>query len=90
MTEDYTKQLREYLKRNLAKGYNLEALRIALIKQNYSKILVAKAIEKVNEELAKSVPLFKEKPKIKHEIIDEYDNPVTIKKSFFRIIFRRQ
>jgi hypothetical protein len=79
--------LLEYLKKNIEKGYTLESLKIALIRQGYSSISIEQAIRKFNEELSKKVPVFKEKPKIRYEIFDEQDRPVKIKKPFWRRFF---
>lgn len=49
--EDYIKEAVEYLKRNVAKGYSLEALKWALINQGKSRVLVEKAVEAVKKEL---------------------------------------
>ncbi len=87
MATDSQNDLVEYLRKNLAKGYTLESLKIALLRQNYSRITIEQAIRKVNEQLAKQAPKFREKPKIKYEIIDEHDKPVKIKKPFWKRIF---
>lgn len=81
------KKLVEYIKRNLKKGYTLEALRWALINQDYSKVLIQKAIDEANKDLAKEAPVLKEKPRITYQVIDEDDKPITIKKSFWRRMF---
>jgi len=86
------KNLVDYLKKNLAKGYSFESLKWALINQGYSKAIIERAIIQANKELAEKAPVIKEKPRIKYEIIDENDNPITIKKSFWKKIsnfFRR-
>ena len=75
-----------YFKKNISKGYTFESLQWALINQGYSKMVVEKAIEQTHQELAEKAPVLKEKPKIKYEIIDENDNPITIKKSFWKKI----
>ena len=74
--KDHIQQLAEYIKRNLAKGYTLDALRFSLIKQGYSRISVEKAIELANQQLAASAPEMKEKPKITYTLLDEYNNPI--------------
>lgn len=66
---DYTQQLADYIKRNIAKGYTLEALKWALISQGYTRVAVEKAIKIANQQLAESAPKMKEKPVIKREII---------------------
>ncbi len=87
MADNYKKQLVDYFKKNLVKGYSSDALKIALIKQDYSRTVIDKAIEQANKELAERVPLFKEKPKIKYEVLNEKDKPVIIKKSWLKRIF---
>lgn len=68
---DYVQQLADYIKKNLAKGYTLDALRFSLIEQGYSRISVEKAIEVANQQLAASAPLMKEKPQINYKVIPE-------------------
>ncbi len=80
----YRKLLVEYLRKNLVKGYPVDSLRYALINQGYPRALVELAIEEANKELAKRAPVLKEKPVIKYEIIDENDNPVVIKKPWWK------
>ncbi len=84
---NYKKGLVDYFKKNLKKGYTSDSLKIALINQGYSRIAVEKAIEEAHKELAKKAPILKEKPKIKYEIIDEYNNPIFIKKPWWKRIF---
>jgi len=88
MTTNPHNELLNYFKKNLSKGYTLESLKIALVKQGYSSVSISRALKEINEELAKKAPVFKEKPKIKYEIIDENDNPIEMKKSIFKRIFR--
>jgi hypothetical protein len=90
MTEmDYKRNLINYLKRNLSKGYTSEALKWALIRQGYPRAIVEHAIEQANKEMSADVPVFKEKPKIKYEIIDENNKPIKVKKPFWKRIFGR-
>jgi len=74
----------EYFKKNLKKGYTEDALKWALIHQGYSRTAVELAIKKVNLDLAKKAPVLKEKPKIKYQIIDEYNRPIIIKKPWWK------
>jgi len=85
--ESYRRKIVEYLKKNLKKGYTLESLRWALIGQGYPGVSVDRAIEELNKDLAKKAPVLKEKPVIKYEIVDENNNPVTIKKPWWKRIF---
>ena len=65
---DYIQQLVNYLKKNLAKGYTMEALKWALINQGHSRNSVYKAVEVANEQLALQAPKLVEKPVIKVEV----------------------
>ncbi len=82
----YRKNLVDYFKRNLVKGYTFESLKWALVKQGYSRAIVDNAIEQVHKELAEKAPVLKEKPKIKYEIVDENDNPIILKRSWWKRI----
>ncbi|MEN7982029.1 MAG: hypothetical protein ABFQ65_01115 [Nanoarchaeota archaeon] len=88
MPENYKTKLVEYIKKNISKGYSSESLKWALINQGYSRAIIENSIIEASKELSKKVPVFKEKPHIKYEIIDENDKPIIIRKSFFRRIFR--
>ena len=91
MTEiGYRKNIVDYFKKNLTKGYTSESLKWALVKQGYSRTMVDKAIEQVHKELAEKAPILKEKPKIKYEIVDENDKPIILKKPWWKRIFRGQ
>jgi len=83
----YKRKLVDYFKKNLAKGYTVDSLKWALINQGYSRAAVDIAIQQANKELAEKAPVLKEKPVIKYEIIDEYDNPIKIKKSWWKRLF---
>ncbi len=86
---DYIQNLVIYMKRNLAKGYTVDSLRIALIRQGYTKTEVDKVIEETHRQLALEAPTIKEKPRIDYELYDENDNAikVTPKKSFWKSLF---
>jgi len=84
---DYKKNLINYLKKNLSKGYTSEALKWALIRQGYPRAIVENAIEQANKEMSAEVPVFKEKPVIKYEVIGENNKPIEIKKPFWKRIF---
>jgi len=86
---DYKRKIIDYFKKNLAKGYTIDSLKWALINQGYSRAIIEVALEQANKELAEKAPILKEKPVIKYEIIDEYDKPITIKKPWWKRIFRR-
>jgi len=80
------RKLTDYIKKNLKKGYTLDSLRWALIGQGYSRTAVEKSIEQANKELAKEAPVLKEKPIIRHEILDESNMPVP-RKSWWERLF---
>ena len=84
---DYVQKVVEYLRKNLKKGYTVESLKWALVRQGYSKTSVERAIIELNKEMAKNAPVLKEKPIIKYEIIDEHNNPVQIKRPWWKRIF---
>ena len=83
MAENPRTRLKDYLKKNLKKGYTIESLKWALIKQGYSRTAIEMAIEQLHKELAREAPVLKEKPVINYQIIDENDNPVEVKKSWW-------
>ena len=66
--ENYIQQLADYIKKNLAKGYTLDSLKIALEAQEYSKESIERAVKLANEQLASKVPTMQEKPVIKYEL----------------------
>ncbi len=74
--EDYVQKLSDYVKNNLKKGYTLESLKWALVNQGHSRMEVAKAIDRVESELAQEAPILKTKPEITYEVIgpNEIDN----------------
>ncbi len=84
MVEDYRKNLVNYFKKNLSRGYTTETLKWALINQGYSRSAVESALDKAQKELAEKAPILKEKPKIKYEIIDENNKPIKIKKPWWK------
>ena len=81
---DYKRKIIDYFKKNLTKGYTSDSLKWALINQGYSRAIVEMALEQANKELAEKAPILKDKPIIKYEIIDEYDKPIIIKKSWWK------
>jgi len=91
-SNDYVNQLAEHIKKNLLKGYTLDALKYSLMSQGYSRISVEKAIDLANQQLAEKAPLIKEKPTITYKVIDEDNESVNISKkptkSFWKMIFR--
>ena len=64
-------QLAEYILKNIKKGYTIDALKFSLISQGYTRISVENAIDLANKELAKEIPIIKEKPRITYKPIGE-------------------
>jgi len=87
MAEDYKRRLINYFKKNLRKGYTSEALKWALINQGYSRVIIDSALETATKELADEAPVIKEKPVIKHLLIDESGRQFKIKKSWWKRLF---
>lgn len=65
--DTYKDTLKEHIKKNLKKGYTPDTLKYALLKQGYSRVLIEKSLEEAQKEIAKEVPVFNEKPKIRYE-----------------------
>lgn len=89
---DYLKQMVNYIRKNLKKGYTKESLFWALTNQGHSKNEIERAFKKVEEEMVKEAPILKTKPNIKYEVVDhkeiEYNEPSKpAKKSFWGSLF---
>jgi hypothetical protein len=88
-------QLAEYIIKNLNKGYPLEALKVALEDQGYSKISVESAVELSNKKIAVKAPVMKEKPLITYKVLDDKDRIIKTmeisqtKKNFWKKLFGR-
>jgi len=85
MPRDSKRNLVEYVKKNLKKGYTLDSLKWALIKQGYSRSMVEEALIIANKELSDEAPVLRDKPEIRHEVVD--DVQVEPKKSFWKRLF---
>lgn len=89
-----TNELKEYILKNIEKGYSVNSLKVALLKQGYSRTSIERAIEKIeNENKNNKETIENEKPKIKYTLFDENNKVVKIehfpKKSFLKRIFKR-
>jgi len=89
-TNNQTQKIVEYLRKNMKKGYKLDGLYYALMKQGYSRTSINHALEIIKKQRVqeKREP---EKPKITYE---SYENigtkePEKPKKSFFKKLFRK-
>lgn len=85
MDNNYKAKLTEYFRRNLKKGYPVDTLRIALVKQGYARATIDESAKEAIRKMAEEAPVIKEKPQIEHEIITE--EPVVEKKSWWRRLF---
>jgi hypothetical protein len=85
MPRDSKRNLIDYFKKNLKKGYTADSLKWALIRQSYSRSLVEEAMTIANKELSEEAPVLKDRPEIKHEIVD--DSQSEPKKSFWKRLF---
>ena len=81
------RKLTDYFKKNLKKGYTSDSLKWALIEQGYLRVQVERAIELATKELADEAPKLKEKPKITYEVIGEHNQPMEIKKPWWKKLF---
>jgi phage tail protein X len=83
--KDHVHQLADYIKKNLKKGYTLDALRFSLMNQGYTRISVDNAIDLANKQLAEEAPIMKERPQITYRIIEEdKTKDVSVKRSFIK------
>lgn len=82
-SKDYIQLLANYVKKNLSKGYTLDALRFSLVSQGYTRLSIENAINLANEQLASQAPLMKEKPRITYKVITDNNTYVYEKKHGF-------
>ncbi len=82
--KNYLDDLVEYINKNVKKGYTVESLKWALVKQGHSKLEVEKAIKFVENQLASKAPVLETKPEIKYEVMPNVEPE---KKSFWKRIF---
>lgn len=64
-------QLADYIKKNLSKGYTVDALKFSLIGQGYGRTAVERSIELATKQLAEEAPKMVEKPQIKYAAVEE-------------------
>lgn len=89
---DYIQQIANYIKKNISKGYTMDALKFSLIGQGYSRTEVMRAISLATEQLAAEAPKLEEKPKIVVTSNPELEikQAVEDKQGFFSRLFRRK
>jgi len=80
---DYKQQLVDYFINNLKKGYTIESLKFALIKQGYSRTSVDQSFEEANRIMSEKAPVIKENSQATYEVTDE-PKP---RKSFWKWLF---
>lgn len=84
-----TKQIIEYIEKNMKKGYKIEDLRWALINQKQSRGEIEKAI-KIIEARNPSIKKEEKKEEVKIIATENFEIPMIEKKpSFFKKIFRK-
>ncbi len=86
-TEEYKKNVMEYIHKNMGKGYDMDTLKWALIKQGYSRSIVEWAMEQVHKELAEKAPLMETKQEVKPYEMTAENMPTEPKKSFWKRMF---
>ena len=65
-------KLVEYFRKNLEKGYDMETLKWALIKQGHSRVDVSYAVEQIKDEFTKrNIVNEKEKPVVENSIEEQ-------------------
>lgn len=86
---DYNRQVIEYIRKNLRKGYTAESLKWALINQGHSKFEIEKAMKKLEEEMAHKAPVLKTKPEIKYERISSFPTTGELEKTKTKSLWKR-
>ena len=71
LEKSQNQELADHIKKNLVKGYTVDAVKYSLLSQKYSRTTVEKAMEIAQQQLAASVPKMIEKPKVTYEVIDD-------------------
>ncbi len=86
-----TQKIVEYLRKNIKKGYKVEGLYYALMKQGYSRTSINHAITILKKQSNSETEKNKEKPNITYENYLELkkEDIKPEKKSFFRRIFKK-
>ena len=76
----YLQKLAEYIKKNIAKGYTLDSLRWALVKQGKNRTEIERAITLAQQQMAANAPRFQSKPQL---IVERKEEEKQAKKGFF-------
>ena len=75
------RNLVDYFKKNLRKGYTEESLKFALMKQGYPRSTVELSLTQAHKEIAETAPILKEKPTIRHELITDDNQQIVLEKN---------
>lgn len=86
-SDEYKTHILEYFKKNMAKGYDADTLKWALIRQGYSRSIIDWAVTEVHKQLSEKAPLLKEKPEITYQAIEENVSVSKPRKSFWKRLF---
>lgn len=78
------RQLIEYFKKNLAKGYTQDSLRFSLARQGYSRAVIDKAMEQANKEIAMTAPVIR---RAEPEVMITEEPVEQPKRSWFKRLF---
>ena len=73
----HKRNLIEYFKKNISKGYKADSLKWVLINQGYTRTDVETAIHEAEMEM-KVKKDEDDKPKIKYEVYDENNRPIQV------------
>lgn len=85
--DNYKKRVLEYFRKNITKGYSVDTLKWALIKQGNSRSIVEIAMKEVQEEMAQaSAPV---EPKVEYIGVEDVQPEEQPKKSFWKRLFGR-
>jgi len=87
--EGYLKEIVDYIKKNLKKGYTKDSLKWALVKQGYPRLEVERAFKKTEEELSREAPILKPKEEIMNDVqeIQQGNHQMPEKKSLWKKLF---
>lgn len=75
----YLQKLADYIKRNISKGYTLDSLRWALVKQGKNRTEIERAVTLAQQQMAANAPKFQPTARV----IIEKEEPKSVKKGIF-------
>jgi len=83
--KDSSDGLKEYIRRNMKKGYTRESLKWALVSQGYSRIEIEKALKEVDVQIARETPRSQKKEEPVE--MNAYEPEISGKRSFWSRLF---